>query len=196
LFEKNLKQFNGNEIKILDVGGTQSYWENRGYVNRPGIHITLLNVYREPADYPNIESNVGTGADLSRYKDNEFDVAFSNSVIEHLESWADRESMAQEIKRVGKSFYLQTPNKYFPLECHFLLPFFQFLPIRWKYYILTRTKLSRGKTLEKKKALKLIKEIQMLTGKELKKLFPGDTFITEKFLGFTKSLIVYRVKKQ
>lgn len=178
-------------LKILDVGGTQSYWENRGYVNIPGIEITILNVYREPADYPNIQSTVGHGADLSRYRDNEFDITFSNSVIEHMESWEKMESMAREIRRVGKSYYLQTPNKNFPIECHFLLPWFQFLPLRWKYYILTRTKLSRGISLEKKKALKLIKEIRLLSKRELKKLFPEDTLKSEKFLGFKKSFIVY-----
>ena len=66
LFEDHLQRYNVNPVKILDVGGTQSFWENRGYADKSGIEITLLNVYREPADYCNIKSVVGTGADLSR----------------------------------------------------------------------------------------------------------------------------------
>lgn len=195
LFEDHLKIYNGNAIKILDVGGTQSFWENRGYLNKPGIHITLLNVYREPADYPNIISTIGTGADLSRYKDNEFDIAFSNSVIEHLETWEEKKRMAEEIKRVGKSYYIQTPNKYFPVECHFLVPFFQFLPFRIKYFLLTRTKVSKGKVLNRREALKYIKEIQLLSRRDLRKLFPQGNFKTEKFLGFNKSFIVRQFNK-
>lgn len=195
LFERHLKEYNGNIVKILDVGGTQSFWENRGLVNQPGIHITILNVYKEPADYPNMESTVGTGADLSRYKDNEFDITFSNSVIEHLETWDEKRSMAEEMKRVGKSYYIQTPNKYFPLECHFLVPFFQFLPLRLKYLLLTRTRVSKGKVLNRKEALKYIKEIQLLSKRDLKKLFPGDSFLKEKFLGFNKSFIIHDLEK-
>jgi hypothetical protein len=195
MFEEHLKQYNGNPVKILDVGGTQSFWENRGYVNRPGIYITLLNVYRESADYPNIKSTVGTGADLSRFKDNEFDIAFSNSVIEHLETWEEKKSMAEELKRVGKSYYIQTPNKYFPVECHFLVPFFQFLPFRLKYFLLTRTKISKGKVLNRREALKYIKEIKLLSRRDLKKLFPGDTFKNEKFFGFNKSFIIHHLQK-
>lgn len=195
LFQDHLKHYNGNTVKILDVGGTQSFWENRGFLNRPGIHITLLNVYKEPAEYPNIVSTVGTGADLSRYEDNEFDITFSNSVIEHLETWEEKKSMAEEMKRVGKSYYIQTPNKYFPLECHFLVPFFQFLPYRIKYILLTRTRVSKGKVLNRKEALKYIKEIQLLSKRDLKNLFPEDSFKTEKFLGFNKSFIIHHLER-
>ena len=191
LFEEQLKQFNGSTIKILDVGGTQSFWENRGYLERPGLHITLLNIYKESSDYPNIVSVIGTGADLSRFKDNEFDIAFSNSVIEHLETWEEKEAMASELRRVGKSYYIQTPNKYFPVECHFLVPFFQFLPYKLKYLLLTRTRVSKGKVLNRKEALKYIKEIQLLSKRDLKKLFPGEKFKIERFFGFNKSFIIH-----
>jgi hypothetical protein len=194
LFEAHLKRYNGNSVKILDVGGTQSFWENRGYADKSGIEITLLNVYREPADYCNIKSVVGTGADLSRFKDKEFDIAFSNSVIEHLESWEEKASMAKEIRRVGRSYYIQTPNKYFPIECHFLVPFFQFLPYRLKYFLLTRTKVSKGKILSRREAIKYINEIQLLSKRDLQKLFPGDNFKSEKFLGFNKSFIINRLE--
>ena len=190
LLKDHLKRYNGNPVKILDVGGTQSFWENRGYADKPEVEITLLNIYHEPSDYGNIKSTVGTGADLSRFKDREFDLAFSNSVIEHLESWEDKVSMAREIRRVGKSYHVQTPNKYFPMECHFLIPFFQFLPYRLKYFLLTRTKLSKGTVLGRREAIKKINEIHMLSKRDLRKLFPDNKLTFEKFLGFNKSLII------
>ncbi|HWS70973.1 MAG TPA: class I SAM-dependent methyltransferase, partial [Thermoanaerobaculia bacterium] len=59
----------------------------------------------------------------------------SNSVLEHV---ADMPAMAREIRRVGRRWYVQTPNRWFPVEPHFLVPFFQFLPIATRAWLLTR----------------------------------------------------------
>lgn len=194
LFEDRLNELDLKIIKILDVGGTQSFWENRGYAGRDDVEITLLNLHREPTDYSNIRSVVGDGVDLSRYNENEFDIAFSNSVIEHVFTWQRQMRMAKEIRRVGRFYYLQTPNRFFPVESHFLLPFFQFLPYKLKLFILTRTRLSLGRRTEWKKAKALVDEIRLLSRCELRRMFPESVLIPEKFLGFNKSFIVCFMK--
>jgi hypothetical protein len=60
---------------------------------------------------------------MPQYRDKEFDIAFSNSVIEHVGNDLRIRQMADEVRRVGRN-YLQTPNYYFPLEPHFFFPFF------------------------------------------------------------------------
>ncbi|MBC8844888.1 class I SAM-dependent methyltransferase, partial [Escherichia coli] len=66
--------------------------------------------------------------DLSEIDDQQFDIVFSNSVIEHLYTWENQEKMAKEVLRVGKYHFIQTPNYWFPIEPHWVFPFFQFLP--------------------------------------------------------------------
>ena len=99
--------------------------------------------------------------------------------------------MSSEIMRVGEKYIVQTPNKYFFLEPHYLLPFFQFIPNKLKYSILTKTKLSRLKKWNKKFASRYIEEIRLLSLKDMKQLFPNSKINFEKFLGMNKSFTMH-----
>lgn len=90
--------------------------------------------YQIPPEYDNISSVSGDATDLREYEDKSFNLVFSNSVIEHVGDFTAQRKMAKEMMRVGKHCYLQTPNRYFPLEPHFLFPCFQFLPIRLRAF--------------------------------------------------------------
>ena len=93
-------------IHILDVGGTEDFWVNRGYNKKEDVKITLLNLKTIITNYNNITSIVGDATDLSLFKEDHFDIVFSNSVIEHLHNFKNQQKMAQEAQRVGCiSFY-------------------------------------------------------------------------------------------
>ncbi len=77
---------------------------------------------------PNLDSVKGDGRKLE-FDDSEFDIVFSNSVIEHVGSFEDQKKICEEILRVGKKFWVQTPSKSFFFEPHFLFPFFHWFPI-------------------------------------------------------------------
>ena len=62
------------------------------------------------------------------FPDKSFDVVFSNSVIEHLGDPRKHEQYAREIARVGVRYFVQTPNRWFPIEPHLLTPLVHFLP--------------------------------------------------------------------
>jgi hypothetical protein len=180
-------------IHILDIGGTVKYWELRGLHNNDDFQITLVNLISQDSPYSNIRITEGDATDLSIYADQSFDLAFSNSVIEHLTDWDKQESMAREVMRVGKYYFVQTPNRFFPLEPHFLFPFFQFLPYRLQYFILTRTKLSRGKRWKPERASTYIREIRLLSLSEMKKLFKGSKVYLEKAGGMVKSFTLHNL---
>ena len=221
-----LKKFNKIQkpVTILDIGGKINFWENRGIAGNTNFEITLINIEKEKSQYSNIKTKMGDATDLSPFNDKSFEIVHSNSVIEHLYNFNNQSKMASEIVRVGKKhivqtpnkyFFIephyllpffnivpeimrvgkkhivQTPNKYFFLEPHYLLPFFEFIPNKLKYFILTKTKLSRLKKWDKNFAKQYIKEIRLLNLKEMKELFPNSKIYFEKFLGMNKSFTMY-----
>ncbi|MBI1878266.1 MAG: class I SAM-dependent methyltransferase [Chloroflexi bacterium] len=102
-------------LKILDIGGTQRFWEVMGFVNQPDIQIILLNLDPQEVRYENFSSLIGDATNLIDFQDRQFDVVFSNSVIEHVGIYRQQQRMAQEIQRVGERYFVQTPNYFFPI---------------------------------------------------------------------------------
>ena len=178
-------------LTIFDVGGKINFWENRGLAGNLNYKITIVNFEKEKSQYSNIKTLIGDATDLSQFVDKSFDIVHSNSVIEHLYNFNNQSKMASEIVRVGKKYIVQTPNKYFFLEPHYLLPFFQFIPDKLKYLILTKTKLSRLKKWDKNFAKQYINEIRLLSLKEMKILFPKSKIYFEKFIGMNKSFTMH-----
>ncbi len=178
-------------IRILDVGGTENYWQLTGLSDINGVKIVLMNMNVLPVSLPNFVSVVGDARKLC-YPDKSFDVVFSNSVIEHVGGFSDQAHMAEEIRRVGRVYFIQTPNKYFPLEPHFLFPLFQFLPISLRVWLMVNFDLGWfSKTKDRIKARQIVKSIQLLSRSEFARLFPGASLYEEKLFGLTKSLIMY-----
>lgn len=179
-------------VKILDIGGTQLFWEKMNFLHNKNIHITLLNLTQYETKNPNFTSVIGDACNLSQYSDKEFDIVFSNSVIEHLFTLENQKKMADEARRVGRYYFIQTPNYYFPIEPHWLFPFFQFLPQQTRIYLTSNFSLgSFPKAPSKEQAARWVKEVRLLTGKEMKQLFPEGKVYKENFLGMTKSITLY-----
>jgi len=191
--EERIKKISPPVLKILDVGGEQEFWISRNYYNYPNIHITILNLFTEKIVHPNFSSVQGDATNMSNYQDGEFDLVFSNSVIEHLHSKEKQILMANEAQRVGKYHFIQTPNKYFIVEPHFLLPLFNFLPRKLQIFILTKTKLSRGTKRTKDSAVRFLSELRLLSGKEMKSLFPKSKIYKERALGLVKSITAHNL---
>lgn len=180
-----------DQINILDLGGTEDFWKDKILIKNPNVTVTLLNLSAERVRTPGLKSMAGDATDLSALKDQSFDLVFSNSVIEHLFTFDNQKKMAREIQRVGKKYFVQTPNKYFFIEPHYALPFFQFMPSSFVFFILTKTKLSRMQRWHPHHAQSYLEEIRLLSLKEMKQLFPGSRVYFEKFLGMNKSFTLH-----
>jgi len=180
-------------VNILDVGGTANFWEQMYSKNNKELNITILNTELPSENHYLIKFIKGDARDLSMFKDKEFDVVFSNSVIEHVGSYDDQKKMANEIMRTGKRYFVQTPNCRFPFEPHFLFPFFQFLPRSPQMFLLTHFNMGwYKKCASKDEALNILNSINLLTLKELKSLFKSGRIYKEKFLFLNKSFIIYQ----
>jgi ubiquinone/menaquinone biosynthesis C-methylase UbiE len=105
-------------LKILDAGGTQEFWSTMGMTEDKDVQIVLLNLMEDQVNYQNFRSMVGDVRDMGQFKDHAFDVVFSNSVIEHVGDFSDQHRMANEIRRVGKRYFIQTQNRHFHIEQH------------------------------------------------------------------------------
>lgn len=180
-------------LTILDVGGDFGFWQRVGFDNEPGVSLTLLNLSKPSTLPPHVSFIQGDARDMRQIGTGQFDVVFSNSTIEHVGDFADQARMAQEVQRVGKRYFVQTPNRYFPIEPHFLFPYFQFLPIPVRVWLLQHFSFSRmGKVPDRAEALALVKEIRLLTEKEMRMLFTDAQIYREHFGGVVKSIVAYK----
>jgi SAM-dependent methyltransferase len=179
-------------ISILDVGGTQIFWEMMGFTSSGQIRITLLNLELPQVDGSNFLGLVGDATNLSAIRDQQFDVVFSNSVIEHVGDFEQQRCMASEIRRVGKRYFVQTPNYYFPIEPHYLFPAFQWLPESVRVGLIRHFDLGHIKRItDPTEAQEQVRSIRLLKRNELLKLFTDCNLYEEKFLGLVKSFVVY-----
>lgn len=181
-------------LRILDVGGTLNFWSTMDYLDRRrDIELTLLNLSRTESPFSHVVTVAGDARDMRAFCDREFDLVFSNSVIEHVGDLGDQKRMADEVRRVGKGYFLQTPNLYFPIEPHFLFPYFQFLPLSVKVFLLRHFRIGwHGPTRDLQKAKRTATSVRLLKKSELARLFPDGRIVEERFLGLVKSFIVFK----
>ena len=146
--------------RIVDVGcGTLG---RRALAQR--LDITGVDRVERPS-YPG--PFVRADATALPFEDDAFDLAYCNSVLEHVAP-ADRAALAREIVRVARSWWVQTPAFSFPIEPHALLPFAHWLPrgARRAYW-----RLGAAGDWE---------DIRLLRRRELQALFPGGRVVAER----------------
>ena len=178
-------------LRIIDIGGTNEFWEAGGWTGKDEIQITLINHAPQEQVHSNIVPLVGDATDLSAHDSQSFDLAFSNSVIEHLFTIESQSLMAKEVQRVGTRFWVQTPNYWFPMEPHFHFVGWQWLPESVRVEILRRRRCGwRGKTPDRDQARELVREVRLMTKSELRSMFPNADIRAERSCGLVKSWIV------
>lgn len=180
-------------VRILDIGGTNAFWEHRGWAGRDDVEIVLVNIEPEPRRHANIDPRAGDATDLSEFPDQSFDVVFSNSVIEHLETFDRQAAMAREVRRLAPRYWVQTPNFWFPVEPHFLTPAWHWLPVGLRVALLRRRRWGwRGPCPDAAEARAFVREVRLMRRGELSKLFPGATLRAECFGPLVKSFVAVR----
>lgn len=178
--------------KILDVGGNIYNWA----LTDCKSELTLLNIKfpdGEASD-PRLNASyvIGDGTDL-KYTDGAYDICFSNSVIEHVGTHEQQRRFAQEIRRVGKRIWIQTPAKGFFFEPHYVTPFVHWLPVNVQKKVLRNFSIWGLLTRPSQEYVDdFVNQTRLLTYKEFKELFPDCLILKERFLFMAKSYIAVR----
>jgi SAM-dependent methyltransferase len=127
----------GPETTVVDVGVTDAPFgagstDNFFEALYPwperitGVGRTELD--RFAAAFPQVRAVQADGRDLP-FGDAEFDLGFSNAVVEHVAGGREgQRQFVHELCRVARRVFVTTPNRRFPLEVHTLLPFVHWLP--------------------------------------------------------------------
>ncbi len=89
-------------------------------------------------------------------------------------------------------YFVQTPNRHFPIEPHFFFPGFQFLPRRIQIGLVRRFALGYHEALpDTAEATAAVEEIRLLSAREVRRLFPEGRIHRERVIGMTKSFVVH-----
>ena len=139
---------------------------------------------------------------LLPFADRSFDIVFCSSVIEHVtvpkaQSWTMRSgrrfrdlsrerqrAFADEIRRIGRGYFVQTPYAHFPIESHTWLPGFAWQP-RW--LMIPALRLTNRVWIKQCGA-----DWCLFDRRDLAALFPDATIAEERSLGLVKSLMAIR----
>lgn len=180
--------------RILDIGGTEYYWAICGdFVAESPVEIDLLNLKKHPVTGAKFRSLAGDATRLEDSPDNAYDLVHSNSVIEHVGNWDRMLAMAENVRRLAPSYFLQTPNFWFPYEPHFRAPFFHWLPEPVRCSLLMRFNLGfGGKRKSVTSAMRGLQSANLLSRLQLEALFPDATIVPERVMGLTKSFMAIR----
>lgn len=177
------------QTRVLDVGGREFNWNLMSYIPR----VTILNVSSQGERDGRFEWILADARQLP-FSDGAFDVIYSNSVIEHCGGTDDQRRFAAECRRVGRRYYVQTPNRRFFLEPHVFTPFFHWLPRRWQAPLLRNFTVWGWITRPDEAARRrFLETTRMLSKSDVQTLFPDATIWTERFLGLPKSFIAVRL---
>jgi len=178
------------ETTVLDVGVTSDRREDSNFFEKLYPYSAKLTaVGLEDAafleqEYPGVKYIKADGLSLP-FPDKSFDLVVSFATIEHVGSRQNQKAFVRELCRVSHTCFITTPNRWYPIEFHTVLPLIHWLPSQWFRTILKVI----GKSFwAKEENLNLIGEI------ELKSMFATTSKIETshfKLLGLISNLVLY-----
>lgn len=187
----------GGPVRILDLGGERKYWNvlPPDFLRQHRVRVTLVNLpgHNKPAADDVFDDVEGDACNLSHFDSMSYSLVHSNSVIEHVGDWQRMVQFAQEVRRLGPKYFVQTPNFWFPIEPHFMTPFFHWLPEPTRAALIRRHSLGGWpKAGCVGDSIAYVQSARLLDRKMVSHLFPDGPVLTERVLGLAKSLIAVR----
>lgn len=181
---------NLESCRLLDLGGTLDFWETVPIAPR---ELVVVNLAKQSAQSSVRGQSVCADAcDFDTRDWGEFDIVFSNSLIEHVGGIHRRETLALSIRRAAPHYWVQTPNRYFPIEPHWQFPGLQFLPMPARVQVAQRWHFGHMKCADYDQAVEACLWTELLSATEFRSLFPDGMLWKERVAGVTKSLVMVK----
>lgn len=187
-------------FRILDLGGRADYWGRIGFafLEANDLEVVCINhteaeLYASQDKHPRLTARVGDARALE-LADHSFDLVHSNSVVEHVGSFADKRAFANEVRRLAPAYYVQTPYAWFPIDPHWpRFPAFHWLPLSFRQKLLRRYSLGwGGPCRDVDHAMHDLEGTVLLDWSMMATLFPDAKLRAERFFGLAKSVIAER----
>jgi hypothetical protein len=186
-----------DEVHVVDIGGSDTYWGivPRQFLIDHRVRITIVNVpgSRLPSAHGPFTFVEADGCKLEGFADRAFHIAHSNSVVEHVGDWSRMREFAKELQRVSQTYFVQTPNYWFPIEPHFMTPFFHWLPKPMRVWLVRKFSLGtfpKASTVDE--AMVFVEHARLLNREMFSFLFKGAEVSTERFFGLPKSFVALK----
>lgn len=181
------------KCRIIDLGGTPDFWTPwKDLFDWSRTEILCVNL--DPAHAIDRGKVKGICADATALPHalRGFDLAFSNSLIEHIRpEW--RIAFADEVRRIAKRYVVQTPDYWCPIEPHARLPVLHWLPRPAARRILMAKAWGfLPQATSESHAEETLRSMELLTGADMRKLFPDAEVRRERFVGIPKALLAVR----
>ncbi len=171
--------YNSNSMQMIN---SYPWKKNISAVNISSEQIESINKY-----YPEVNTVVADACKLP-WPDKYFDIVYSNAVIEHVGDFHRQMEMASEIMRVGKRWFVSTPNRWYPFEFHSRLPLVTWLPCKgylWASSLFSYNHVKGKYTI----GIKKTHNLRLLSSRELRKCFPGSRIIKHRVTFMAEVLI-------
>lgn len=133
ILRRNTK-YNKNK-SIIDIGTTPSISEFQNVIlskvknNKNVTCLSNLDCKILLKKYPNIKKIILGDGRKNNLPDNNFDIVHSNATIEHVGSYQNQLKFIKECIRISKKYiFIQTPNRFYPIDFHTIIPFIHWLP--------------------------------------------------------------------
>jgi hypothetical protein len=179
-----------SEMSVLDLGGDARAW--RGAPVRPR-KVILVNVFEQTVEETWMEALTADACDPDADLP-EADLVYSNSVIEHVGGHWRRQRFAEAVRRADR-YWVQTPNRYFPVEPHFMMPWLQHLPLAARAKLVAHWPVGNYADFHERDAiLESAMDIELLSASEMRLYFPDAEIRRERVLGMSKSLIAVKLR--
>jgi hypothetical protein len=178
-------------MSVIDLGGRLETWR-RAEVRPKHVHVVNLEGQTGEVD-DWAEVDFGDACALPEaIAARHYDLAFSNSVIEHVGGHERRLRFAEAIRAIADNYWVQTPYRYFPIEPHYVAPGMQYLPLAMRQRYAHRWPLSHTRPGDRQEALDNVLWVELIDKTQMRHYFPDSRIRSERFVGLTKSMIAIR----